>query len=174
MSSGDASASILYVTLMPLKPLRMSASMPRMPRTSIAPSTVADTERSWILRPGRQPRRRRSGSSARPTSMYSTGVAALSSEAKISGWSASKVNWCVVLLGAQPVEALDGGTAVRAVDPLDGRAPCELRRFRCFAQRRLRAEERIDVDAVVDGLIGLWGRHGLSSKGVQGAKSLAP
>ena len=78
------------------KPLRTSLSMPRMPRTSIEPSTVAETRRSWISRfwataatPAvRQP--------ARPTSTYSTGVAPLSSEAKISGWSTSKeyrVRW---------------------------------------------------------------------------------
>src|SRR5262249_34561564 len=91
-SSFDASASISKFTLMSLKPLRTSLSMPRMPWMSIEPSSVALTERSWILRscaidatPAvRQP--------ASPASTISTGVAPLSSEAKISGWSVSKVN----------------------------------------------------------------------------------
>ena len=94
---------------MPLKPLRTSLSMPRMPRTSIAPSIVAETLRSWISRfwataatPAvRQP--------ARPTSTYSTGVAPLSSEAKISGWSTSnEYRGAVALLLAEAEEALDG------------------------------------------------------------------
>src|ERR1044071_5964103 len=91
-SSFEASASISKFTLMSLKPLRTSLSMPRMPWMSIEPSSVALTERSWILRscaidatPAvRQP--------ASPASTISTGVAPLSSEAKISGWSVSKVN----------------------------------------------------------------------------------
>src|SRR5215218_1046127 len=84
MSSSEASASIWYFTLMLLKPLRMSVSMPRMPRTSMPPSTVAMTLFSWMLRfcaTAAMPAVRHP---ARPTSMYSTGVAPLSSEAKIS------------------------------------------------------------------------------------------
>src|SRR3954447_22248129 len=89
ISSGVASASMSYVTLMLLKPLRTSLSTPRMPRTSIAPSMVAETRRNWISRfcataatPAvRQP--------ARPTRMNSTGVAPLSSDANSSGWSVS-------------------------------------------------------------------------------------
>src|SRR4029079_2485975 len=50
ISSGVASASMSYVTLMPLNPLRMSLSIPRMPETSMSPSSVADTDRSWISR----------------------------------------------------------------------------------------------------------------------------
>src|SRR3954469_3676187 len=84
-----------------LNPLRTSLSMPRMPRTSIAPSIVADTRRSWICRfcataamPAvRQP--------PRATSTYSTGVAPLSSDAKISGWSMSKV-YCVRCFCSSP------------------------------------------------------------------------
>ena len=68
-----------------IEPVRTSGSMPRMPRRSIEPSRVAATLRSWISRfcatvatPAvRQP--------ARPAKISSTGVAPLSSDAKISG-----------------------------------------------------------------------------------------
>src|SRR5690606_23931210 len=46
ISSRDASASISKRTLIPSKPLRTSASMPRMPWMSMPASTVAVTERS--------------------------------------------------------------------------------------------------------------------------------
>ena len=46
ISSRDASASIVNVTLMSLKPLRTSLSTPRNPRMSWLPSTVDSTERS--------------------------------------------------------------------------------------------------------------------------------
>src|SRR4051794_8535114 len=74
-----------------LKPLRTSLSMPRMPRTSIEPSMVAETLRSWICRccaTAATPAVRQPPSA---TSANSTGVAPLSSEAKISGWSTSYV-----------------------------------------------------------------------------------
>src|SRR5690606_13429859 len=87
-----ASASMSKVTLTSSNPLRTSLSAPRMPRMSIAPSSVAVTECSWMLRicataatPAvRQP--------ASPDSTSSTGVAPLSSDAKTSGWSMSNVN----------------------------------------------------------------------------------
>ena len=40
----------LVADRMPLKPLRTSGSMPRMPARSMSPSTVALTERSWMPR----------------------------------------------------------------------------------------------------------------------------
>ena len=67
----------------------------------------------------------------------------------------------VLLLRAQAEEALDGRVAVRAVHPLAGRAPLELRGLRRFGQRFARAEQRLDVDAVVDRLCCV--RHRMAS-----------
>ncbi len=95
ISCCEASASMLKVTLMSLKPLRTSLSAPRIPRMSWWPSTVASTERSWMPRfcateatpPVRQ--------LVSPTRRYSIGVMPLSGAAKTSGWSASN---CVSVL----------------------------------------------------------------------------
>src|SRR6185295_3305906 len=92
IASRVASASISKITLMPLKPLRTSLSMPRMPARSMPASSVAFTERSWILRFCATAAIPAVRQEARPTSTYSTGVAPLSSEAKIAGWSASYLN----------------------------------------------------------------------------------
>ena len=111
---------------------------------------------------------------ARPASTISTGVAPLSSEAKIFGMVGVEGELALVLLlGAEAVEAFDGGAAVRAVHPLARRAPLELGGLGCLGQRFARAEQCLDVDAVVDGLVGLRGRHGFVLGKVQGAKSLA-
>ena len=71
-------------------------------------STVAVTERSCTPRfvaTVATPAVRQPASAA---STISGGVAPLSSEAKISGWSASIVNgWRCVLLGAEPEEVGD-------------------------------------------------------------------
>src|ERR1700733_4168058 len=79
----------------------------------------------------------------------------------------------VLLLGAQAIEALDGGAAVRTVDPLDRRAPLELRRFRRVLQRRLCAEQSFDVDPIVDGLVVLCCRHWILLSRFKGEKSTA-
>src|SRR5262245_10397638 len=85
MSSSEASASIWYLTLVLLKPLRMSESMPRIRRTSMSPSIVDLTLFSWMLRFWATAAMPAVRHPARPTSMYSTGLGPLSSEAKISG-----------------------------------------------------------------------------------------
>src|SRR3954449_2619495 len=77
---------------MPSKPLRTSPSMPRMPWMSMPPSTVAETERSWMLRCWATAAMPAVRQAPRPTSTYSTGVGPLSSAAKISGWSASRTD----------------------------------------------------------------------------------
>src|SRR5215472_11078874 len=92
MSSFDASASMWKVTLMSLKPLRTSLSAPRIPRMSWAPSTVDSTERSWMPRFCATDATPAVRQLARPTSRYSIGVMPLSVAAKITGWSASKVD----------------------------------------------------------------------------------
>ena len=51
----------------------------------MSPSSVAETERSWISRFWATAATPAVRQLARPTSTYSTGVAPLSSEAKISG-----------------------------------------------------------------------------------------
>ena len=95
MSSRDASASMLKVTLMSLKPLRTSLSAPRMPRTSCAPSTVEVTERSWMPRFSATEATPAVRQLARPTMRYSIGVMPLSVAAKIYGWSASNTASCL-------------------------------------------------------------------------------
>src|SRR5690349_17627775 len=57
----------------------------------------------------------------------------------------------VLLLAAEAVERLDVRTAVRAVDPRHRRTPLELRDLRRVGQGVAYAEQRLDVDAVVDG-----------------------
>ena len=52
---------------------------------SIAPSSLASTERSWMPRFCATAATPAVRQLARPTSTYSTGVAPISSEAKISG-----------------------------------------------------------------------------------------
>src|SRR5271170_7827407 len=89
MSSRDASASMLNVTLMSLKPLRTSLSAPRMPRMSWLPSSVALTEFSLMPRFSATDATPADRQLARPTRRYSIGVMPLSSAAKTSGWSAS-------------------------------------------------------------------------------------
>ena len=54
------------------------------------------------------------------------------------------------LLGAEPVEVADHGAAVGAIDPLAAGAPLELRGLGRMLERLARAEQRLDVDAVVD------------------------
>ena len=56
----------------------------------------------------------------------------------------------MLLLLAEPEEALDVRLAVRAVLPLAGRPPRELRRLRRALQRLARIQQRLDVDSVVD------------------------
>ena len=56
----------------------------------------------------------------------------------------------VLLLLAEPEEALDVRLAVRAVLPLAGRPPRELRRLRRALQRFARVQQCLDVDSVVD------------------------
>src|SRR5215472_1409522 len=92
MSCADASASILNVTLMSLKPLRTSLSTPRIPRMSWWPSTVEVTERNWMSRFCATEITPAVRQLARPTRRYSIGVMPLSSAANVSGWSASKTN----------------------------------------------------------------------------------
>src|SRR5262249_45022950 len=59
----------------------------------------------------------------------------------------------VALLLAQAVEALDAGLAVGAVQPLATRLPVELRGLGRLAQRIARAQQRIDVDSVLNLLL---------------------
>src|ERR1700722_1826000 len=94
MSSREASASIVNVTLMSLKPLRTSLSAPRIPRTSWLPSTIDSTERSWMPRFSATDATPADRQLARPTSRYSIGVMPLSVAAKTSGWSAWKTDSC--------------------------------------------------------------------------------
>ncbi len=56
----------------------------------------------------------------------------------------------VRLLRPEPVEALNGRMAVRAVDPLAGRAPLELGGLGGLGQRFAGAEKGFDIDAVVN------------------------
>ena len=56
----------------------------------------------------------------------------------------------VLLLLPEPEETLDVRLAVRAVLPLAGRPPRELRRLRRALQRLPRVQQRLDVDSVVD------------------------
>ena len=56
----------------------------------------------------------------------------------------------VLLLLPEAEEALDVRLAVRAVLPLAGRPPRELRRLRRALQRLPRVEQRLDVDSIVD------------------------
>ncbi|MNC93259.1 hypothetical protein D3C83_98430 [compost metagenome] len=89
MSASLASASISYFTRMPLKPLRTSASIPRMPCRSMSASTVALTDFSLMPRFAATVAMPAPMQPDRPTSTNSTGVEPWSSEAKISGWSVS-------------------------------------------------------------------------------------
>src|SRR5690606_19718042 len=86
----EASASMVKVTLMSLKPLRTSLSAPRMPRMSCEPSSLASTERSWMPRFWATEATPAVRQLARPTRRYSIGVMALSWAANVSGWSASR------------------------------------------------------------------------------------
>ena len=54
----------------------------------------------------------------------------------------------------RPEKPVDGRLAVRAVDPLAGRPPGELGGLGGLAQRGASAEQRVGVDAVVDGMVG--------------------
>src|SRR5215470_11676307 len=56
----------------------------------------------------------------------------------------------VLLLVAEAVERLDIRAAVRAVDPGHRGTPLELRDLRSAGQSVAHAEQRLDVDAVVD------------------------
>ena len=57
----------------------------------------------------------------------------------------------VALLLAEPEEALHGGATVGALHPFTLRPPLELGGFGRLGQRLARAEQRLDVYAVVDG-----------------------
>src|SRR5512146_1268145 len=92
ISCFDASASMVKVTLMSLKPLRTSLSAPRIPRMSCAPSSFDSTERSWMPRFSATDATPAVRQLARPTSRYSIGVMPLSVAAKIAGWSASNTD----------------------------------------------------------------------------------
>src|SRR3984957_13670702 len=85
MSSLEASASMLNVTLMSLNPLRTSLSAPRIPRMSWWPSTVDSTERSWIPRFWATDATPAVRQLASPTRRYSIGVLPPSGAANVSG-----------------------------------------------------------------------------------------
>ena len=57
----------------------------------------------------------------------------------------------VRLLGADAAEVLDGGAGVDSIDPGRRRTPLELGQLRHVGHRVTSAEQRCDVDAVVDG-----------------------
>ena len=98
----------------------------------------------------------------RPTSTYSTGVAPLSSAAKISGWSASKVN-SVLWRWSWP-RPKNPSTVDRLCVPfIHLQVARQLKRAASGAarQRLAGAEQGGDVDAVVDH--GLSGGHRASS-----------
>src|SRR5258706_305067 len=81
----------------------------------------------------------------------------------------------VLLLGAQSVEAFDGGTALRALHPLAGCAPFELRGFRRLGQGFARAEQCFDVHAVVDGFFCRGSGHDFLLHGLTGGpQRIAP
>src|SRR5262249_13512155 len=104
ISCFEASASIVNVTLMSLKPFRTSVSAPRMPRMSWFPSTVDSTERSWMPRFCATEATPAVRQLARPPSRDSIGVVPLSGAADTSGWSASKTNSVLWLLSSPSPE----------------------------------------------------------------------
>ena len=124
----------------------------------MSPSIVAFTELSWMPRFCATAATPAVRQLARPTSTYSTGVGPLSSDAKISGWSASKdQERAVALLAAEAEEVVDCALAVGASDPLVAGAPGELRPLRGVHQRRAGIEQRLHVYSVVGG--DFAGRH---------------
>ncbi len=117
---------------------------------------------------------------ARPTRTNSTGVAPLSSDAKTPGCHEDQLDRrgtlvlgredlrvvgieveraLVVLFLAQAEEALDGRAAVGAVHPFAGRSPLELRGVGRRGQRLAGIKQCLDIDAVVDGVLGFT--HGM-------------
>ena len=123
---------------MSLKPLRTSLSTPRMPRTSIPPSIVAETLRSWISRFCATAATPAVRQLARATSTYSTGRGAVVLGGEDLGViGVERVPGAVALFLAETEEALDGRAAVGAVLPLTGRPPLELCRLGRIGQRRL-------------------------------------
>ena len=146
---------MLYVTLMPLKPLRTSLSMPRMPWTSMSPSSVAETDFSWISRFCATAATPAVRQLARPTSTYSTGVDAVVLGREELGMVGVEAELgLVALLVAEAEEALHRVAAVGAVHPLARRPPLELRRLGRGGERLTGVEQCLDVDAVVDGGVG--------------------
>ena len=138
---------------MSLKPLRTSLSAPRMPRTSIPPSIVAEDTAQLdvtILRAtAATPAVRQL---ARPTRMYSTGVAPLSAEAErsLGGRRQRGIVGAVALVPRQDRRNLRPLTGCGgAVLPLTGCPPLELRRLGCFGERFSGAQEGLDVDAAL-------------------------
>ena len=128
MSSGEASASMLYVTLMPLKPLRMSLSMPRMPRTSIV---AFDRRRDLaqldvaVLGDGRHAGGQAAGQA--DEHVLDRRRAVVLGGEELGMVDVEGVRRAVALLVAEAEEALDVRVAVRAVHPLARRSPHELR-----------------------------------------------
>ena len=124
----------------------------------MSPSIVALTELSWIPRFCATAATPAVRQLARPTSTNSTGVGPLSSEAKTSGWSASKDHeerW--LCSPPRPKKLLIASLAVGAPEPLVAGTPGELRSLRGVHERRAGVEERLDIDSVVSG--GFAGRH---------------
>jgi len=118
MSSLDASASMLNVTLMSLKPLRTSLSATEDPADVVrALDRRGDRAQldAAVLRDDATPAVRQL---ARPTMRYSIGVMPLSVAAKTSGWSALEHRLLqVVVLLAEAEEAVHLDLAVDAVLP---------------------------------------------------------
>ena len=127
MSSRDASASILKRTVTPSKPLRTSPSMPRMPARSIAPSSVACTERSWMLRfcaTLAMPAVRQPGQADQHV-LHRRGAVVFRREHRRMVRVETE-RGLVALLAAEPEKPVDVRSAVRAVHPVARRAPAEL------------------------------------------------
>jgi hypothetical protein len=104
---------------------------------SIPPSTVADTERSWMPRFSHQ------------HVLHRRGALVLGGE-DLGMIRVEREPFFVLLLLAEAVEALDRRMAMSAVHPLAACPPHELRGFRRTAERLPRAKQRLDVHAIIN------------------------
>ncbi len=149
MSAGEASASIEKVTLMSLKPLRTSASAPRMPRMSWPPSTEASTELSLMPRfcaTEAMPAVRQDGQAHEQVLDRGDAVVLGGEDGGVVGLEDRLV--LVALLLAEAEELLDLGGAVDAVLPLRAGAPGELGRLGRALENFAGVQQRLDVHSV--------------------------